>query len=353
MIFAGDFAQLPPVMGDESAALYSPPTSMFATSKKGQDGALGKAIWHQVTTVVILHENMWQKSQTEEDRKLRTALSHMRYKAFCASSSSSPDINSREFRNVSIITGLNVQKDEINRIGTIWFAQETNQELVHFFSEDFILEKVTLAQVKHGKSSKVTALSPQVQIELWNSPPSTTNKHIPGKLSLCKGLPIMIRSNTATELGITKGQEAFVYSWVEGIGTRGQKVLQTLFVKLPAPPEPIHIPGLPENVASLTKTSVAITCMLKDDSKLNINRLQVEVILNFAMTDYCSQGKTRPWNVVELNNCRSHQSYYTALSRSAFSHGTLILPDYTNHNVQAFDPRKIQGMCSSHLHQEF
>ncbi|KAK0225729.1 hypothetical protein IW262DRAFT_1446676 [Armillaria fumosa] len=298
MIFAGDFAQ---------------------------DSALEKAIWHQVTTVVILHENMCQQSQTEDDSKLWTALSNMRYKActvqdieflasqVCGSSLVAPDINSSEFRNVSIITGLNVQKDEINRIDTIQFAQETNQELVHFFSEDMISENVNLAQVKHGKSSKVTILSPQIQIELWNSLPSANNKQIPAKLSLCKGLPIMIRLNTATELGITKGQEAFVYSWVEGTGTRGQRVLQTLFVKLAAPPEPIHIPGLPENVVPLTRTSV-------------------EIIPNFAMTDYCSQGKTRPWNVVDLNNCRSHQSYYTALSRSASSH--------------AFDPKKIQGICS-------
>ena len=30
--------------------------------------------WHQVTTVVILKENMRQKTQTAEDNKLRTAL---------------------------------------------------------------------------------------------------------------------------------------------------------------------------------------------------------------------------------------------------------------------------------------
>jgi len=39
---------------------------------------------------------------------------------------------------------------------------------------------------------------------------------------------------------------------------------------------------------------------LKDDSKLAISRIQVEVLPNFAMTDFASQGKTHPYNPVDL-----------------------------------------------------
>jgi hypothetical protein len=63
------------------------------------------------------------------------------------------------------------------------------------------------------------------------------------------------------------------------------------------------------------------------------------------MTDYASQGKTRPDNVVELSHCRSHQSYYTALSRSATAAGTVI--------VQSFSPSPIVGGASGWLRQEF
>ena len=45
---------------------------------QGQQAAIGKALWHQVTTVVILRENMRQKKQTPEDAKLHTALENMR-----------------------------------------------------------------------------------------------------------------------------------------------------------------------------------------------------------------------------------------------------------------------------------
>ena len=122
-------------------------------------------------------------------------------------------------------------------------------------------------------------------------------------------------------------------------------MLETLFVELKNPPSEIQIDGLPINIVPLTCTSNSMCCYLPDDSKIQITRTQVEVLPNFAMTDYASQGKTRPNNPVDLGNCRSHQAYYTALSRSATAAGTVIL--------QNFDPRKITGRASGALRQEF
>ncbi|KAF8133024.1 hypothetical protein EV363DRAFT_1162963, partial [Boletus edulis] len=69
------------------------------------------------------------------------------------------------------------------------------------------------------------------------------------------------------------------------------------------------------------------------------------VLPNFAMTDYASQGKTRPYNVVDLSHCQSHQSYYTALSRCSTAKGTAI--------IQGFDISKITGGLSGWLRKEF
>lgn len=77
----------------------------------------------------------------------------------------------------------------------------------------------------------------------------------------------------------------------------------------------------------------------------HVSRNQIEALPNFAMMDYASQGKTRPFNVVDLSQCRSHQGYYTALSRSATAAGTLIL--------SSFHPSKITGGASGALRQEF
>jgi hypothetical protein len=116
-------------------------------------------------------------------------------------------------------------------------------------------------------------------------------------------------------------------------------------VKLKDPPKAVKFDDLPENVVPIPKTSTSIEVSLPNDTKIRIVRSQVEVSLNFSMTDYASQGKTRPYNVVDLHNLRTHQAYYTALSRSSSADGTLIL--------QGFDPSKITGKISGALRQEF
>ncbi|KAJ6464410.1 hypothetical protein C8R45DRAFT_840437 [Mycena sanguinolenta] len=161
----------------------------------------------------------------------------------------------------------------------------------------------------------------------------------------CIGLPVIIRHNEATELCITKGQEAIVVGWQSDIGERKKPILDTLFVELVDLPKPIQIPGLPANVVALTARKDSIWCNLPDDSTIQVTRSQIPVLPNFAMTDYSSQGKTRPINVVDLNNCRTHFSFYTALSRGTSSAGTFIL--------QGADYSKITKGINGYLRQEF
>jgi hypothetical protein len=302
---------------------------------------------------------MRQKTQSQADAQLRQALTNMRYKActpedlvFLRSLVSSKvpgrsSVGDKNFRQVSIITAMNVHKDEINRLGSLRFARETSQTLVDFFSEDNVSAREEKKSARSASKAirGVPVISDRIQQLIWSQPPSANTKNIPGKLSLCVGLPVMIRINSATELCITKGQEATVHSWQSTVGSRGQRMLETLFVALINPPQSVKFEGLPENVVPLTRTTAHITCMLPDDTSINMNRSQVEVLPNFSMTDYSSQGKTRQYNVVDLNNSRTHQSYYTALSRSASAAGTLIL--------QGFDSRKITGGASGALRQEF
>ena len=358
IIFSGDFAQLPPAIGGEHVSLYSRSIGAIAADMKSQEESVGKALWHQITTVVILRVNMRQKKQSPDDAKLRTALENMRYKActpgdiaFLRTRVSStipgrPSICDNNFRNVSIITGTNIHKDEINRLGALRFSQETGQTLIDFFSEDSsrVTQSDPLADESRG-AKRLGELTKELMDSLWSQPPSSTDKHIAGKLSICIGLPVMIRYNFATEMCMTRGQEGFVHGWQSKIGSKGQNMLDTLFIKLKDPPSCVRIPGLPENVVPIFPTTTNVKAMLPNDEKYYINRTQVEVLVNFAMTDFASQGKTRPDNPSDLNNLRSHQSYYTALSRSATAEGTLIL--------QGFDPKQITGGCSGALRQEF
>ena len=148
IIFAGDFAQLPPVGG---APLYSGTVGTQIHSgltPHTQETAIGKALWHQVTTVVILRENMRQKTQTAKDALFRTALVNMRYgkctpedisflrSRIAGNHPDQPNVASKNFRNVPIICGIHSQKDQINLLGCERFALDTNQRLTNFYSVD-------------------------------------------------------------------------------------------------------------------------------------------------------------------------------------------------------------------------
>ncbi|KAK0465727.1 hypothetical protein IW261DRAFT_1346915 [Armillaria novae-zelandiae] len=305
MIFAGDFAQLPPPMGGESASLYGSCDGMFASNKRSQEMAMGKAIWHQVTTVVMLQQNMRQRTQTPNDEKFRTALFNICYKAATVADikflrsrvvgkRAASKLTDPDFRCMSIITGLNVHKDEYNRLGAIHFAEETGQELCVFYCDDKLSGAESTERAPRGRGAKSTVcfISDRLRQTLWSAVPSSSDKQIPPTLSICKGMPIMIRTNSVTELCITKGQEGTVYSWTSSIAAHSKPVLDVVFVQLVNPPADVDIAGLPHNVVPVVRTSTTTVCSLPDDTTVKVSRTQVEIAINFAMTDFASQGKT-------------------------------------------------------------
>jgi hypothetical protein len=98
-------------------------------SIKEQEKTIGKALWHQITTVVILQENMRYKACTTEDisflhTRIASDLPHR------------PKLAQKRFRNISIITAWNAHKDQINILGSERFAKETGQMLNTFYSKD-------------------------------------------------------------------------------------------------------------------------------------------------------------------------------------------------------------------------
>jgi hypothetical protein len=259
---------------------------------------------------------MRQRQQSAEDDKLRTALSNMRYRActrndvaflrtrIASLGTTGPRLDNADFRHVSIITALNAQKDIINELGTKRFAADTRRNLSMFHSIDSLSSRsVDKSRWKKCEQTVLAHISPQLQRKLWEFPPSTNSAMLPGTLALCIGMPVLLRSNDATELCMTKGQEAVVVGWDESVGPVGQRVLDTLFVKLEKPPRHIQLPGLPENVVPLIRTANHITVLLEDDTLLSILREQVVLLINFSMTDYSAQGKSRENNVVDLTNC--------------------------------------------------
>ena len=75
----------------------------------------------------------------------------------------------------------------------------------------------------------------------------------------------MIKRNIATELGMTNGAEGNVVGWKAStfkFNGSDYPCIETLFVELKNTPFPVNIPGLPENVILIVKTSKQITAII-------------------------------------------------------------------------------------------
>ncbi|KAF8575817.1 hypothetical protein K439DRAFT_1649436 [Ramaria rubella] len=321
IILAGEFAQLPPI---SQYTLYSGSigtNKLQGVTNEIQEATIGKAAWHQFTTVVILRKTLGGRPA----KKVK--------------------LNQARFRNISIIVGPNARRDKYNMLGLNCYANDTKQPLHHFYSMDTLgspkmnednHRNISRARVKDPQRAS-NVLSPELQHVMWNLP-HEASQHCAGKLSICHGMPVLVKHNIATPCCVTNGAEGTVVGWKCSRLTKDKRVLDVLFVKLKNPTVSIHLDGLPLNVVPIGRAAQDIICHLPNDDTLTITRQQVQVLPNFSMTDYGCQGRTQPNNVVDLGGCLTHQSYYTSLSRSASANGT---------------PNKIMGGASGWLRQEF
>ncbi|KAI9061413.1 hypothetical protein FKP32DRAFT_1538555, partial [Trametes sanguinea] len=366
VILAGDFAQLPPP--GNGFSLYSGGIGMSTKSSSNyvQRAVIGKAQWHTFTTVVILRENMRQKGMDASDVAFRTALVNMRY-GRCTSDDvlllrsrvyhptrPSPVDSLDGFEEVSIITARNSHRDAINRDASRLFAERHGKVLHHFHSIDkwgrvknseSIREAQRLYKATVDPVRRSDVIQPELQRVLWKLLPELT-KHHAGVLSLCEGMPVVIKNNEATELGITNGATGFVAGWKSHSDAVGREYLDVLFVRLDRPRRDVHLPGLPVNVVPLTRLTKSTQCTLPiNDLIISIQRGQVSCLQNFAITDYGCQGQTRYRNVIHPRHSHDHLSMYTMLSRSSSLKDTIIL--------EGFDASKIQRGASAALIREY
>ena len=135
---------------------------------------------------------MRQAKQTPEDASLRIALENMRYKSctpddikflhsrIAGRGPNDPKLAQKRFRNVSVITARNAQRDKINELRTEWFAAENNQVLHSFYSIDRWKNPDNKRhRGGHGHTKKnvldpirkTNVISPHIQKILWEQTP--------------------------------------------------------------------------------------------------------------------------------------------------------------------------------------
>jgi hypothetical protein len=342
VILAGDFAQLPPV---SAPALYS--RSVGTTLQSGstlsdQQKVLGKCLWYQFTTVVLLKRIM----RSDNDPAFIDLLLRCRYGMCTAADyqllqtrihgcpTSNASMSAPGFRAVSMITALNADRDAVNANGSACLNMPEAPSTT-FWSADCLVGQGN----GRGRKRTRTRLRADDQKDVWALPPSNTD-HLPGVLQLRIGMPVMLKKNQLTELGLTNGAECQVAGW-QSTKLHGMACLTCLFVLLLNPAREIQIEGLPLNVVPIEPIKKTIECKMADDRVLTIERIQVPVLPNFAMTDFNSQGRTRVFNPIDLLHCRGHTAAYTCLSRAKTLAGVVILRPFP---FKLISTRATQGL---------
>lgn len=99
-------------------------------------------------------------------------------------------------------------------MGSQRFAADTEQHLTSFYSVDTLCQEKSREnsnkKMKNMKILRPSTLSRHLKEILWNQPSSSATQLIGGRLDLCMDMPVIIKYNIATNLGITNGQEGIV-----------------------------------------------------------------------------------------------------------------------------------------------
>ncbi|KAI0355617.1 hypothetical protein OH77DRAFT_1454050 [Trametes cingulata] len=311
---------------------------------------------------------MRQRGMSVEDQRFRRALTNLRVKScteddralfrsriIAQGSVRGLACDWSKYEDVSIITARNSHRDAINEVGSRLFALRRGERLHAFRSVDrWSSAERNEESVRQDQRETVNSfdpvrrsdeIHPDIQAILWDIPPCMTDHHA-GTLRLCKGMPVILKNNEATEICATNGAEGVVYDWKAHLEPSGEEVLDVLFVRLTDPPKTVQIEGLPANVVPVVRTKNRVKCVLPTGVRyVYIDREQVMVLPNFAMSDFASQGRTRKYNPCHLRYCRTSQSLYTCLSRCSSLDGTII--------VGGFDENKMVGGLPRALKREF
>jgi len=338
IIFAGDFAQLPPVL---QKRLYAP-VSTQASTTEGEKTIFGKLLWLLVKTVVVLRKPMRQSGPT--NKKFVDLLNRLRFgKCKRADyellqtriiSNAKDDMSSSDWniaRKAPIIVYQNDLKDALNIEGAKAFARATGQELHWYYAYD-----------THGDQQ---IENPQMT-EVLNSLHSGKTKQRLGKIPLVPGMPVTVTLNFDVEGGVVNGSRGTLKTIRYKIGKDGRRYATSCIVRLDGTSSE-KLPGLNKNEAAVLAEEVSLKFKHPYSQKqMTIKRTQVPIQPAFAMTVHKSQGETMNRAIIDLNNCGSEtEAAYVMASRVTSLDGLLILGD--------FGIQKIQKRQSQYSREEF
>ena len=324
IIFAGDFAQLPPVADTRFCSKLN--TRKRATNA-GQNEIFGKLLWLSVDKCIMLTEIMRQRGP--ENQAFVDLLQRLR-KGQCHEANSEllntkllrnaePDWAKEEWCKTPVIVSNNEAKDWINTRCTEAFAARSGRELHYYHAVDRQGGQI----IEHGALKDC----------LKNLHTGKTEQRL-GLLPLVIGMPVMICSNFDVCNGIINGCTGTLEEVRYTTDNDGNHHAHACVISLPD-----------SQGTSLTNLSIGEVPVLEDTcamtftnphshKRCSIKRTQLPIVPAFAITAHKSQGKTLPTAIADIQSCRGSESVYVMLSRVTSIERLRILRPFNIKKIQ-------------------
>lgn len=323
VVFAGDFAQLPPVAEKKLYAKID--TGPGSSSITGQNNVFGKVLWMGVDTVVTLTQQHRQSG--EDNRPFIKLLGRLR-EGKCTKRDfatlenrviNRENYSTEDWDDAPIICYGNAQKDALNEKACHHFARRTGQELHYYYAVD-----------RH-KGGPVE--DERLQEKLAGLHSGTTKQRM-GRLPLVVGMPVLVAHNFDVEGGVTNGSRGTVqrirYTIQPGTGHR---ILKSCIVHIPdSTANALPNLGLHEMAIVADTTDIMFT-KPHSTRKITIKRTQVPIVPAFAMTAHHAQGQTMERVIVDLESCSGTEAPYVMVSCAKTLDGLLVLRPFKSKKI--------------------
>jgi hypothetical protein len=315
IIFAGDFAQLPPV---RETKLFARIKHTFnASSKLGQSIVLGKLLWLSVKTVVILYKQ--HRQMGSENSTFVALLSRLR-EGRCTDADyrllQSRILTPEKYREdakwtrAPIIVSDNATKDALNEKCAVHWARQMNKTVHWYYPVD-----------KHNRDS----LQDPDLVQRLRSIHSGTTRGRLGRLPLFIGMPVLVSQNFDVEGGIVNGSYGIVRYIRYHLNEVGERHLRSCVVEIDdACPDPMPqlLAGNCPIMADTTKITYTHPFSKRSCS---FARTQVPIVPAYAVTAHRAQGQSMEKVIVDLESCQGTEAPYVMVSRATSLEGVLIL----------------------------
>lgn len=191
VIFFGDFYQLPPV---GNLPLYTPSSRFLSRmSETNTKQSLGRALWTKLNEVIFLSQQMRQDTSAFNQMLQRirngnsTAEDYELLLQRVVGSSGGPTLSEGVFRSATVVTILNSVRCQLNQLAVKRLTDQLKLPIVY---------SVAVDQLSQGQTP-----SPALQQTLWQLSDDKTGGQM-GLFPCLPGMPVMLKENLATELGL-------------------------------------------------------------------------------------------------------------------------------------------------------